>query len=70
MPRFMSANARDRAICRGFMLKPMSEMDLKEGKSGDRKLGSPVWRTYGIFKVDPETAREIADSEDLYYLVE
>ena len=31
-------------------------------------MESAARRTYGMFKVDPETAREIAESDDITYL--
>jgi len=44
------------------------KLDLEEGEVVDIEIKSAVKRTYGMFKVDPETAKEIAESEDLSYL--
>jgi predicted DNA-binding antitoxin AbrB/MazE fold protein len=49
-------------------LKPLAKLDLKEGEEVNIEISSAVKRTYGMFKVDPKTAKEIAESEDLSYL--
>ena len=56
---------RARAVYNGGVLKPLKELDLKEGEEVDIEIKSAARRTYGMFKVDAETAREIAESEDL-----
>lgn len=50
------------------MIELRKDRHLKEGKDGDRKKDSAARRTYGIFKVDPKNAREIAESDDITYL--
>lgn len=59
---------RTRAVYKGGVLKPLKKLDLKEGEEVDIEIKSAVRKTYGMFKVDPETAKEIAESEDLSYL--
>lgn len=59
---------RTKAIYNGGVLKPLAKLDLKEGEEVNIEISSAVKRTYGMFKVDPETAKEIAESEDLSYL--
>jgi len=59
---------RTKAIYKGGVLRPLGKLDLKEGEEVDIEIRSAVKRTYGMFKVDPETAKEIAESEDLSYL--
>lgn len=59
---------RTKAIYKGGVLKPLAKLDLKEGEEVNIEISSAVKRTYGMFKVDPKTAKEIAESEDLSYL--
>lgn len=59
---------KTKAIYKGGVLKPLRKLDLKEDEEVDIEIKSAVKRTYGMFKVDPETAKEIAESEDLSYL--
>ncbi len=47
------------------MIELKRDKDLKECKDVDRKKESAALRTYGMFKVDPKTAREIAESDDI-----
>jgi predicted DNA-binding antitoxin AbrB/MazE fold protein len=59
---------KTKAIYKGGVLKPLVKLDLKEGEEVNIEIRSAVKRTYGMFKVDHETAKEIAESEDLSYL--
>ncbi len=59
---------RTKAVYKDGILKPLGKLDLKEGEEVDIEIRSAVKRTYGMFKVDPETSKEIAESEDLSYL--
>lgn len=59
---------RTKAVYKCGILKPLVKLDLKDGEEVDIEIRSAVKRTYGMFKVDPETAKEIAEGEDLSYL--
>ncbi len=59
---------RTRAVYKDGALKPLKKLDLKEGEEVDIEIKSDVRKTYGMFKVDPKTAREIVESEDISYL--
>lgn len=65
---FLSVKTRTKAVYKGGVLKPLMKLDLEEGEEVDIEIKSAVKRTYGMFKVDRETAKEIAESEDLSYL--
>jgi predicted DNA-binding antitoxin AbrB/MazE fold protein len=55
---------RTRAVYKDGVLKPLKRLDLKEGEEVDIEIKSSVRGTYGMFKVDPKTAKEIAENED------
>lgn len=61
----LSVKTRTKAVYKDGILKPRGKLDLEEGEEVDIEIRSAVKRTYGMFKVDPKTAKEIAESEDL-----
>jgi predicted DNA-binding antitoxin AbrB/MazE fold protein len=60
----MLVKTRTKAVYREGVLRPLKRLDLKEGEEVDIEIKSAVRRTQGIIKIDPEAAREIAESDD------
>ncbi len=60
----MHVKVRIRAVYKGGVLRPLHRLDLKESEEVDIEIKSAVRRTQGIIKIDPETAKEIAESDE------
>ena len=59
---------RIRAIYKHEVLKPLSKLDLKEGEEVEIEISSEVRKTKGIIKLNPEIAKDLAESDELSVL--
>jgi predicted DNA-binding antitoxin AbrB/MazE fold protein len=61
---------KTKAIYENGILKPVQDLDLASGEEVEIEIGRSVRRTKGIIKLDPEIARDIADSDECTWLEE
>ncbi len=61
---------KTKAIYENGILKPVQDLGLVPGEEVEIEIGRSVWRTKGIIKLDPDTARDIADSDECSFLEE
>ena len=57
-----------KAVYENNVLKPLEKLDLKEGEVVEIEVTGVVRRTKGIIRIDRESAREIAESDELSVL--
>jgi predicted DNA-binding antitoxin AbrB/MazE fold protein len=58
-----------RAVYENGVLRPLEKLNLRQGDEVEIEIKDAVLRTRGIIKLDPETAREIADGDEFSVLV-
>jgi predicted DNA-binding antitoxin AbrB/MazE fold protein len=54
-----------KAVYENGVLRPLKKLNLQQGEEVEIEIKDAVLRTKGIIKLDPEIAREIADSDEL-----
>jgi predicted DNA-binding antitoxin AbrB/MazE fold protein len=57
-----------KAVYENEFLRPMEKLNLLQGEEVEIEIKDAVLRTRGIIKLDPETAREIADGDEFSVL--
>ena len=58
-----------KAVYENGVLRPLEKLNLRQGEEVEIEIKDAVLRTRGIIKLDPETAREIADGDEFSVLV-
>jgi predicted DNA-binding antitoxin AbrB/MazE fold protein len=61
---------KTKAIYENGILKPVQDLGLTSGEEVEIEICRPVRRTKGIIKLDPDIARDIADSDECTFLEE
>jgi predicted DNA-binding antitoxin AbrB/MazE fold protein len=61
---------RTRAIYENGVLKPITDLNLRQGEEVDIEISNSVRSTKGIIKLDPAIAKDIADSDECTFLEE
>ena len=57
-----------KAVYENGVLRPVEKLNLRQGEEVEIEIKDAVLRTRGIIKLDPETAREIADGDEFSVL--
>ena len=57
-----------KAVYENGVLRPMEKLDLRQGEEVEIEIKDAVLRTRCIIKLDPETARAIADGDEFSVL--
>jgi predicted DNA-binding antitoxin AbrB/MazE fold protein len=58
-----------KAVYENGVLRPMEKLNLRQGDEVEIEIKDAVLRTRVIIKLDPETARVIADGDEFSLLV-
>ena len=58
-----------KAVYENGVLRPMEKLNLRQGDEVEIEIKAAVLRTRVIIKLDPETARVIADGDEFSLLV-
>lgn len=58
-----------KAVYENGVLRPLEKLNLRQGEEVEIEIKNAVLRTRGIIKLDPETAKEIADGDEFSVLV-